>query len=207
MRVGILGGVFNPPHLGHAICAVEAIDQLELDVLRMVPVRRAPHRAIEPEPGPDVRTELCEAAAGVHAAIEVSRIELDRDGPSYTADTLGAMREAGPDDELILVIGGDQAVALASWREPAKVLHSAGLAIADRGRSREQIESGLALVGGAGAEPFFLDMPRIGISSSMVRERIAAGKPFRHLVSDPVGDLIAERGLYQPTGSMPEAGR
>jgi nicotinate-nucleotide adenylyltransferase len=190
-----MGGVFNPPHIGHVICACEALDQMRLDVVRLVPARRAPHRAIEPEPGAEVRAELCERAIAGLARLEVSRVELQREtGPSYTIDTLRAMREASPEDELFLILGGDQARALASWREPREVATLATLVVAEReGAGRESARHALA---GLGVEAEYLDMPRIGISSTLVRGRVGASRPYRHLVPPGVADLIDERGLY-----------
>ena len=124
-RVGILGGAFNPPHLGHLVCAQEAQVQLELDRVVLVPVGQAPHRTIADDPGAEARLEMAELAVEGDPSLSVSRIELDRPGPSYTADTLAALRERAPDDELTLILGGDQAAALPSWHEPERVLELA----------------------------------------------------------------------------------
>jgi nicotinate-nucleotide adenylyltransferase len=196
LRVGILGGVFNPPHIGHIVCACEALDRLGLDAVRLVPVRRAPHRAIELDPGAQTRLEMCERAVQGHDGLEVSRVELDREGPSYTVDTLRSMHDAEPEDDLVLILGGDQAVALGSWREPAEVVRLATLAVAERGDlGRAQVQQALAGFGDADQALFF-DMPPIGVSSTMVRGRVAEGRAFRHLVPPGVGDLIGGRELY-----------
>ena len=195
-RVGILGGAFNPPHLGHLVCAQEARIQLELDRVVLVPVGEAPHRVLDDDPGPEARLALTELAVEGDPGLAVSRIELDRPGPSYTADTLAALRTAAPEDELTLVLGGDQAAALPAWHQPERVLALAELAAVERvDWARETIMRSLA--GLAGAERLrFVDMPLIEISSSDVRRRAAAGLPLRYLVPDPVAGLIAERGLY-----------
>ena len=91
MRLGILGGVFDPPDLGHLVCAQEALVQLELDEVVMMPVGRAPHREIAADPGGETRLELCLAAVEDDGHLAVARLELDRPGPSYTVDTLGAL--------------------------------------------------------------------------------------------------------------------
>ncbi|MEA2349025.1 MAG: nicotinate-nucleotide adenylyltransferase [Thermoleophilaceae bacterium] len=195
MRVGIMGGVFNPPHIGHVACACEALDQLGLDVVRLVPARRAPHRAIEPDPGADVRAELCERAIEGLARLEVSRLELDREGLSYTVDTLRAMHEANPEDQHFLILGADQAKAFPTWREPREVAALAALVIAERpGSGRDAVELSLAAIGGGDAT--FLDMPTIGISSTLIRTRVGSSRLYRHLVPSGVADLIEERGLY-----------
>jgi nicotinate-nucleotide adenylyltransferase len=114
LRVGILGGAFNPPHLGHLVCAQEALVQLELDRVMFVPVGVAPHRTIDDDPGPEGRLEMVELAISDDERFTTSRIEMDREGPSYTADTLEQLSAQSPDDELFLILGGDQAAALAS---------------------------------------------------------------------------------------------
>jgi len=195
-RVGILGGAFNPPHLGHLVCAQEARTQLELDRVVLVPVGEAPHRVLEEDPGPEARFALTELAVEGDPDLTVSRIELDRPGPSYTSDTLAALHEAAPDDELTLILGGDQAAALPAWHEPERVLELAQVAAVERvDWARDTIMRSLA--GLAGAERLrFVDMPLIEISSSDLRRRAASGRPLRYLVPDRVAGLIAERGLY-----------
>ncbi len=195
-RVGILGGAFNPPHLGHLVCAQEALVQLELDRVVLVPVGQAPHRTIADDPGAEARLEMAELAAEGDPSLSVSRIELDRPGPSYTADTLAALREVAPDDELTLILGGDQAAALPSWHEPERVLELARVAAVARvDWAREEIVRSVAGLTGADRLTF-VHMPLIEISSSDVRERIARGMPIRYLVPGPVAEYIAERGLY-----------
>jgi nicotinate-nucleotide adenylyltransferase len=196
LRVGLLGGAFNPPHIAHLVCAQEARSQLDLDHVVLVPVHEAPHRTLVEDPGADVRAELCELAARDEERLEVSRTELERAGPSYTSDTLRAWRDRAPEDELVLLLGGDQAAALPSWHEPETVLALATVAVAERGGQ----EAGLVrdrLSGLAGAEAVeFFGMPRLDVSSTLVRERARAGKPLRHLVPDAVLEAMAARGLY-----------
>jgi nicotinate-nucleotide adenylyltransferase len=197
LRVGILGGVFNPPHIGHLVCAQEAHARLELERVLLVPAGEAPHRMIEQEPGADVRLDLCRRAAGADDRLEVSAMEVDRGGPSYTVDTLRALRDRSPDDERVLILGGDQAAALTEWRDPEEVLRLATVAVAQReGTRREDVRRALDDLGGADRVSFF-DMPRIDVSSTLLRARVAAGLPIRYLVPDAVADLVAERGLYR----------
>jgi nicotinate-nucleotide adenylyltransferase len=193
LRLGILGGAFSPPHIGHLVCAQEALVQLELDKVLWVPVREAPHRELKDDPGPEQRLKLVELAIDGDERFEGSRIELDREGPSYTVDTLRAL--AG-DDELFLLLGGDQAAALESWREPEEVLSLATLAVFERlGWTRNSI--GIKIGRLRGAERVrYLDMPLIQLSSSGVRRRIADGRPIRYLVPEGVAAEIEARGLY-----------
>jgi nicotinate-nucleotide adenylyltransferase len=205
LRLGILGGAFNPPHIGHLICAQEAMVRLELERVLFVPVGQAPHRTIEQDPGAEARAEMCELAAEGDERFEVSRVELEREGPSYTVDTLRELAEHSPDDELFLVLGGDQASALASWREPEEVLRLATVAVAERGGwHREGIAVKIASVKGSAGVRFF-EMPRIEVSSTMVRSRVSKGLPIRYLVPEAVADHIVRTGLYAPAESV--AGR
>lgn len=161
-----------------------------------MPVREAPHRMVEQDPGPEVRLEMCELAAAPDERFRVSRLELDRDGPSYTADTLMALHERSPEDEHVLILGADQATALPAWHEPERVLELATVAVAERdGARRDQVREALSGLAGATAVRFF-DMPRIDISSTLVRRRAAAGRPLRYLVPKAVERLIVDRGLY-----------
>ena len=205
MRVGILGGAFNPPHLGHLVCAQEALVQLELDRVVFVPVGEAPHRTLDDDPGPEARLEMVELAMADDERFVASRIEMDRKGPSYTADTLEQLRAEAPDDELFLILGGDQAAALASWHEPEKVLERATLAVFERmswGRNAIIIKIGRM----PGAERVrYLDMPLIQVSSSAIRRRVSEGVPIRYLVPDKVVEYIATNELYGGKGSRKEA--
>lgn len=196
MRVGIYGGVFNPPHHGHLVAAQEAHSQLELGVVVWVPVGEAPHRVIESDPGADARFEMVELAIGADERFRASRIEVDREGPSYTVDTLRELRERGPDDELFLILGGDQAVSLPGWHEPEEVLALATIAVFERATtSRNAIAIKLGRLRGV-ERLRFLEMPRIDISSTMIRRRAAAGRPIRYLVPDKVANFIGAQSLY-----------
>jgi nicotinate-nucleotide adenylyltransferase len=201
VRVGIYGGVFNPPHHGHLVAAQEAHSQLGLDVVVWIPVGEAPHRAIESDPGADTRLEMVELATSADERFRVSRIELEREGPSYTVDTLRELHEREPDSEFFLILGGDQALALPTWREPEQVLELATLAVFERGSSTRNA-IGITIGRLVGADRVrFLEMPRIDISSTLVRRRAAAGKPIRYLVPDKVANFIGAQSLYGARGA------
>ena len=204
MRVGILGGAFNPPHTGHLVCAQEALVQLELGKVLFVPVGQAPHRELAGDPGAEERLEMVELATAEDERFEVSRVEIDREGPSYTADTLRALHEAAPDDELFLILGGDQAATLAGWHEPDEVLALATVAVLERlSWSRQAIGIKLSRLQG-GRAIRYLEMPIIQISSSAIRRRAAAGRPIRYLVPDKVAAYIEANGLYGASTSISE---
>ncbi len=197
MRIGILGGTFNPPHIGHLVCAQEACIELGLDHVLFVPARTPPHKPVTDEPGPQHRFELCRLAVSADERFAVSDIEFAREGLSYTVDTLSVLHSNAPDNELFLIVGGDIAAGLGDWREPERVLGLATLAVAKRGGTpREAVEAALAGLRG-GERARFFPMPRIEISSTFVRERVRAGLPIRYLVPEPVESYIAKEGLYR----------
>ncbi len=203
--LGILGGTFNPPHLGHLIMAQEALVQLGLDRVVLMPVSAPPHKelAAADEPGAQARLELCRLAVEGDERLAVSDLEVRRGGPSFTVDTLKELHERDPEHELTFILGGDMAHRLPSWREPEAVLSLARLAVAERkGIRREDLAARLRGLRGAERVVFF-DMPRIDLSSSGIRERIAAGRPIRYLVPDAVGAEIAARGYYRAIAGSP----
>jgi len=179
------------------ICAQEAHWQLQLARVLVVPTGEAPHKAIEQDPGREARHELCRLAFGGDERFELSRLEIDRPGPSYTVDTLRELRERREDDELFFIVGGDEARSLADWREPEQLLSLATLAVAARDRDRRE-QVGAAIAGLSGSERVrFFTMPPIGISSTIVRERVAAGRPIRYIVPEAVAEYIESAALYR----------
>jgi nicotinate-nucleotide adenylyltransferase len=196
--IGILGGTFNPPHLAHLVCASEARAQLSLDLVMLVPTGVPPHKEMEEEPGRAHRLEMCRLAAGGHGDwLEVSSIEVDRDGPSYTIDTLGEINATRPGDELTFIVGGDMAWSLPSWHRPEAILELAAVAVAERaGARREEVR--VRLAGMRGAQRIgYIDVPRLDISSSALRRRVREGRPIDFLVPDAVAGYIQRQGLYR----------
>jgi nicotinate-nucleotide adenylyltransferase len=195
-RVGILGGAFNPPHLGHLWLAQEAHARLGLDRVVLVPFGQAPHRVLAADPGPAERLRMAELAVSDDGRLGASAVEAERPGPSYMADTLTLLRETEPAPDLTLILGADQALRLRTWHEPETVLALARVAVADRaGIDREDVAAAVdGLDGAERIESFAL--PRIDVSSTIVRERVAGGLPIRYLVPDAVADHIASAGLY-----------
>lgn len=197
MRIGILGGTFNPPHLGHLVSAQEAYLQLRLDRVALIPARIPPHKPVEDEPGIEHRLEMCRLAiAGDERRFEVSDLEARREGTSYTVDTLEELHANQPESELFLIVGGDVALGFGSWQDPERVLALATLAVAQRpGTPRSEVEHTLSEVAG-GEKARFFSMPEIGISSTMLRERARDGEPTRYLVPDAVRSYIDRYRLY-----------
>lgn len=195
MQVGILGGAFNPPHLGHIICAQEARIQLELDTVNLMPVASPPHRQLADDPGPEVRLQLCQMVTADHPGLGVLDLEITRGGLSYTLETLQILTQQQPDDQFTLIIGADQALTFGNWRQPAVIGELANIAVAvradaDRTAALEEVKRA------TGKEATLVDMPRIDISSSLIRERISEGYEVDHLVAAPVAQLIREQGMY-----------
>lgn len=196
MRLGILGGTFNPPHLGHLVCAQEAHLQLRLDQVLLIPTRTPPHKPLRDDPGPGHRLELCRLAIDGDERFAVSDLEIRRDGPSYTVDTLEELHATVQDCDLYLILGGDIATGLPQWREPERVLALSMLAVVDReGTPRAAIEAALDRLPG-GERVRYFTMPQIAISSTLVRRRLQAGHSVRYLVPDAVIEHIERNRLY-----------
>jgi nicotinate-nucleotide adenylyltransferase len=199
--LGILGGTFNPPHIGHLSLARAALAELGLERVLLVPARAAPHKDAAEDPGAQHRLRMCQLAAAAEPRVEVSKVELDRPGPSYTVDTLRFIHATSPDAELTLIVGADTAQALPSWREPREILRLARLAVAGRdGASRDAVTSAMRSLDGE-ARTVFLEVPLLGVSSSHVRSSVAAGEAYEDLVGAEVAGYIAEHALYRSDGS------
>ena len=191
-----MGGTFNPPHLGHLVCAQEAYVQLRLDRVMLIPARIPPHKPVDHEPGAQHRLELCRLAVAGDERFTVSDLEIDRAGPSYTVDTLKELHSQAPDSELFLILGGDVAAGLPLWHQPERVLSFATVAVAKRpGTRKSAVDEALHSIRGGERAQFF-QMPRIGISSTLVRRRARAGIPIKYIVPDAVASYIEEHGLY-----------
>jgi nicotinate-nucleotide adenylyltransferase len=194
--IGVLGSAFNPPHLGHLALAQEALWQLGLSEVVLMPTGEAPHKRILDDPGREQRLAMTRLAASDDARFTVSTLEVDREGPSYTYETLELLADERGDIELVFVMGADAAVGLESWRRPERVVELAHVAVARRsGVSDAEVGAVLRSLG-AGERATMLEMPQFGVSSSAVRERAAAGRPLRYLVPESVARFIEEKGIY-----------
>lgn len=200
-RVGVFGGMFDPPHIGHLILASEAAWQLQLDEVRLVVTARPPHR----DAGwldAELRLRLVVAAIAGDPVLTASRAELDRPGPNFMVDTLAAFAAADPDARFWLLLGADQLATFARWREPGHIVSLARLAVAARdGIDRDTLQAVADHV--APERVDWLAMPTIALSSTLIRERIAAGIPVRHLVSPPVDEVLESEGLLKRSDALP----
>ena len=198
-RIGIYGGSFNPPHLGHSLAAREMVSHLELDRLLIIPAATPPHKALPAgSPDPDERLELCRLAFADIPKTEVCDLEIRRQGLSYTVDTLRTLRQAHPDDELFLMMGTDMLLSFASWRAPEEIARLATLAVVHREESEtvwnEVRQKAETLSRDLHARIVLVENRCVQISSTTVRRLLAMGAP--NDLEPAVQKRILERGWY-----------
>jgi len=195
MTTGLLGGAFDPPHNGHLALAAAAIRHFELERLVVVVTGRAPHKTVETDP--ETRFRLAEAAFRGRPGVELSRVELDRAGPSYTLDTARwAQARYG---DVVFVVGADEFASFLSWHEPDGVLGHVRLGVAMRpGYPRERLEAVLGLLARPERVELFA-IPALPVSSSDVRERVRRGEAIGDLVPPEVVWLVEDQRLYRPS--------
>ena len=189
LRLGLFGGTFDPPHVGHLVTAVNVRQALRLDrVLLMVahdPWQKTDERFVSPAAD---RLAMVQAAVAGVEGLEASSLEIDRGGRTYTADTLASLSQMYPGAELFTIVGDDAAAGLETWERPAEVASLSRLVVVDR--------PGVAVELPGGYEWLRVEVPHLDVSSSDLRARAADGRPLDYLVTDEVLAVIAERGLY-----------
>ena len=194
-RIGVMGGAFDPPHLAHQALAHAAMAQLHLDELRLIPTGQAWHKP-RTLSAPEHRLAMVELAFGDQPGMTVDRIEIDRGGPSYTADTLHTLQVAFAAAQWFLIIGADQANALTTWKRWQEILQSATICVAYRADATRA--TGQFDIKNASQIKFVhLKMPAMDISATDIRARIAAHQNVSDLVCEPVARYIADHHLYQ----------
>lgn len=190
MRIGILGGTFDPPHIGHLLAATDACELLELDQLIFVPTATQPLKAGAPVTAAEERLAMVRLLCGSDPRFQVSDVEVRRGGLSFTVDTLRAFREQWPAEtaDLVLLLGGDAAAQFPHWKEPEVVQALAKVVVMTRGElSVPGLAKGMTTVA----------TRRVDVSSTEVRERIREGRTARGLVTEGVAAYIERRGLYR----------
>lgn len=198
MRLGIFGGTFDPPHLGHLILAAEAADCFGLERVLWVITPDPPHKHFQRVSPLEVRIKLLRAAIGTTAGFEISRVDIDRPGPQYAVDTVRLLREANPGCELTYLIGGDSLRDLPHWYAPGRLLATIDrLGIMRRPGDQVDLDELERALPGIGQKMGFVDAPLLEISSSSIRERVAEGRHFRFFVPERVNALIEEMKLYR----------
>jgi nicotinate-nucleotide adenylyltransferase len=197
-RLGIFGGTFDPPHLGHLILAAEAFHHLKLDRLLWVLTPEPPHKSTADITPYHDRLDMLMATIDGDSHFELSRIDIDRPGPHFAVDTLRILQHQKPGEEWIYIMGGDSLRDLYTWRNPVELVRIASaLGVMVRPGIDIDLVSLEEQVPGVSAKVSYIQAPLVGISASDIRHRAANGLPFRYLVPYPVYRIIQERGLYQ----------
>ena len=197
MRIGVFGGTFDPPHVGHLILASEAALQLQLAKVLWVLTPDPPHKLTRPISPVEFRLQMVQAIMGDDPFFELSRVELDRPGPHYAVDTLHRLQEAYPDARLVYLMGGDSLHDLPTWYHPQELVDAcANLGIMRRMGDEIDLANLKEQLPGISAKIAFIDAPLMEISSSQIRQRIFDGLPFKHFLTRAVYNVIRTNGLY-----------
>jgi nicotinate-nucleotide adenylyltransferase len=202
MKTGILGGTFDPIHKGHLAVAEEVRLRLHLDDVLFIPVGHPWRKADSPILPAEHRVEMVRLAIADRPSFRVSTIEVDREGPSYTIDTLEELQSAhGGGDEIYFVVGWDSLTDLPNWRAPERIIRLCQLVAVPRpGYFPPDLESLEDSVAGISERVILLDGPEVDVSASEIRERVARGLPISGFVPEAVEKYIREHGLYLASG-------
>ena len=194
--IGVMGGTFDPIHLGHLAIGEEAREALSLDVVRFVPAGEPPHKPAGSVTSVEHRLAMVELAIAGNPAFELSRIEVERPGPSYTVDTVEAL--ANDADELVLILSAETFAELPTWHEPERLFEATRIAVVPREGYPAPDPAWLAeAFPGRELRVTYLEGPRLGLSSTAIRARVAAGRSIRYLVPEAVEAYIAQHDLYR----------
>ncbi|WP_235935171.1 nicotinate (nicotinamide) nucleotide adenylyltransferase [Candidatus Laterigemmans baculatus] len=201
LRIGIFGGSFDPIHVGHLILADTCREQLELDRVLLVPTATSPLKLSGPRASDAARSEMVRLAIAGTETLELETLEIERGGVSYTIETVAALEQRWPGDELVLLMGADAIATLELWHQPAELLRRVPLGVVLRGgepapdfaRAAELLDEPER----AGFSPRLVPMPEIRLSSTELRQRIAAGRSIRFRTPRAVEEYIAANGLYR----------
>ncbi len=189
-RLGVFGGTFDPPHIGHLVAALYSFEAISLDrvffVVANVPWQKLPERAISET---EHRLAMVRAAVAEQPGFEVSTVEIERGGNSYTVDTLAELQIRHPDAELYLILGADAAAGIPTWHEPERLAAMATVVVVDRAEVNQVNLPGFNVIS--------VSMPAIGVSSTELRRRVAGGATLRWQVPPAVADIIEQVGLYR----------
>jgi nicotinate-nucleotide adenylyltransferase len=198
VRIGLFGGTFDPPHIGHQILAAEAQQQLALDRVLWIVTPDPPHKQGQQISSVAQRVELVRAVTDADPAFELCTVELERPGPHYTLDTLHILQGRYPDADLFYLIGQDSLRDLPTWHEPLGVLAAcAGLGVMRRPGVQTDLSALEQVLPGLQQHLYWIETPLIEISARDLRQRIASGAPYRYYLPAAVAALVETMGLYR----------
>ena len=196
--IGVFGGTFDPPHIGHLILAVEAHYQLELERVLWVLTADPPNKPEAPLTATEIRLEMLKTSIGNRPEFELSRVYIDRPGPLFAVDTLRLLSEAHPGERWAYLMGGDSLRDILRWRDPAGFLARCDLlAVMPRPEAPPDLANLQQSLPDIEQKLRFLQAPSVALSSSDVRRRVRQGQPFEHLLTAGVAQLIRSQGLYR----------
>lgn len=195
-RTGILGGTFDPPHLGHLLIAEQARDQLELDSVVFVPAGRPPHKTSPRMTDAMSRRDMVEAAITRNSLFQLSTSDLDLAAPSFTFELLERLADTRTHGQLVFIMGEDSLYEFGTWKHPERILELASLAVAHRPLSPHVVRRN-PNVSGLARRLEWITPPPCGISSTDIRDRVQTGQSIRYMVPDEVRSYIEVHGIYQ----------
>jgi nicotinate-nucleotide adenylyltransferase len=195
--LGLLGGTFDPPHLGHLILAEIAYESLGLSRVLFLPAADPPHKSITPITDIKHRLAMLKAAIADNPHFAISDVDMARPGPQYTVDSLAILHRQFPDADLYFLMGGDSLRDITSWRDPSGIIAQARLAVMRRPGAVIDLSGLEASLPGATERIVFVDAPVIGIAATALRERVQLGQSIRYQVPETVEWYIAANGLYK----------
>ena len=199
MRIGIFGGTFDPPHIGHLILAEECRTQLQLDLLLWAVTDNPPHKRYTNVSPVEARVALVEKAIQGNPAFLLSRIDIDRPGPHYAIDTMNLLHKEYPDSQLFYLMGGDSLHDLPTWQRPQDFLRVCdGIGVMRRHEDEVDLESLEKVMPGISRKVKIVEAPILEISSKQIRQRILEGMGYRYYLRDAVYKAILDLGLYKP---------
>ncbi|MBI4785888.1 MAG: nicotinate-nucleotide adenylyltransferase [Chloroflexi bacterium] len=198
MKIGVLGGTFDPPHIGHLVIAQEAMDYLGLERVIFAPARQPPHKLDQRITPIEDRLEMVRLAIVSQPRFTLSHVDVNREGPTYTVHTMRLLRQqCGDDSDLYFIMGMDSLANILTWHKPEELIKFCRLAVFNRpgfGVNLEMLEEKLP---GLRASIVMIPAPSLDIAASDLQRRIRADKPIAHLVPEAVAAYISARGLYR----------
>ncbi|MDF2512434.1 MAG: hypothetical protein K0S04_2300 [Herbinix sp.] len=197
-KIGIMGGTFNPIHFGHLFLAENAYEQLGLDMVLFIPSKNPPHKNKPEDITEQQRIDMIQLAINENPHFELSTMEMEREGMTYTADTMTILKAENPDTEYYFIIGADSLFLMDKWYQPQIIFDNCIVAAANRDHADQvaMAEQVKLLKNQYHANIILIDMPTVQVSSCNIRERVAAKKSIRYYITDPVLEYIESKSLY-----------